>query len=60
MCTSLAPGASFSFYLHCSEDKVSLRETVGIKKSDERKIAQFLIKNLGILCAAWEKFHGDR
>jgi hypothetical protein len=47
------------FELNCPSGPVSLRESFGISPRDVRRIVAMLELEIGLLCAAWEKVHGD-
>ena len=53
----LGRGGQAIFVLNCSAKDVSVRARRKITLRDERRIAAFLMENLGILCEAWERLH---
>jgi hypothetical protein len=48
----------FVFELACPSGLISIRESKGIKRSDERALEDFLNDNVVILCERWREIHG--
>jgi hypothetical protein len=56
----IGDGHEAVFQLNCPAGPVTIRENYGFPARDVSRILSELLKNLAVLCNAWEYIHGTR
>lgn len=55
----VGPDTRAIFFLHCPEGPPSIMQTIGLKRSEAKRVADALADELARLCGEWSAIHGD-